>query len=67
MGGIRSPIGSGVAPRDARAEGDTAAVRQRINGIEDEIGERLANFTFNADQFRHVGRKIRLHSTVPAA
>ena len=59
--GMRSTVLDCAAPGNAGAEGDFAAVRQRVHGVQNEVGQRFADFAFNADQFRHIRRQVRLY------
>ena len=54
-----------AAPRGpgthARSDGDDTAAGHGVHGVEDQVGERLAQFTFGADDIRQAGVEIEFH------
>ena len=47
-----------AADRDARAQRQRAALGHGIDGVEDEVGERVADLAFRADDRRQVRREL---------
>ena len=61
------PGSCGRRAGDAAANGDDAAGRHRVHGVENQIGQQFADFAFVASQFRQVRLQIRAHFDREAA